>query len=94
MNKNILYIPIGLLIVGIFPLPIGYYFLVRLIVTIASVMIAWSLYQKNNKSPWMWIFGFIAILFNPLIPIYLNKALWIIIDLTTAGLFFQYSKRA
>jgi len=45
-----------------------------------------SLGQDNHKEKWIWIFGFVAVLFNPFFPIYLNRELWTIIDLAT-GLF-------
>jgi hypothetical protein len=95
LNKNILfYIPIAILIVGVFPLPIGYYTLVRLIVTAAAAYIAWQTFMQNKQSGWVWIFAFVAILFNPLMPVYLNsKPLWIMIDLATAGLFLYSSKK-
>jgi len=82
------------LIIGVFPLPIGYYTLVRLVVAAVAAYIAWKAYEQDNQSKWVWVFAFIAILFNPLIPIYLDsKPLWIMIDLATAGLFLYYSKK-
>ena len=39
---------------------------------------------------WIWIFGFLAVLFNPFFPIYLNRDLWSVIDLAT-GLFLVAS---
>jgi len=75
-------------------LPIGYYTLVRLIVTAAAAYIAWQTFMQNKQSGWVWIFAFVAILFNPLMPVYLNsKLLWIMIDLATAGLFLYSSKK-
>jgi FtsH-binding integral membrane protein len=38
----------------------------------------------NEKEGWVWIFGLFAILFNPFIPIYLNRIIWMGIDLATA----------
>ena len=75
-------------------MPIGYYTLVRLIVTTAAAYIAWQTFMQNKQSGWVWIFVFVAILFNPLMPVYLNsKPLWIMIDLATAGLFLYSSKK-
>ena len=40
------------------------------------------------ERPWaLWTFGLVALLFNPLIPIYLTRELWVPIDLLTAILF-------
>ena len=93
MGKKLLYIPATLLFIGIFPLPIGYYTLLRLIVTAAAAYIAYDTFQKGEQSGWVWVFGFVAIMFNPLIPIYLDKELWIIIDFAAAILFIAYSRR-
>ncbi len=35
----------------------------------------------------MWTMGFIALLFNPIMPIYLDKMLWSLIDLIVAVIF-------
>jgi hypothetical protein len=93
MNKKLLYIPAAVLFIGVFPLPIGYYTLLRLVVTAAAAYIAYDTFQTDKQSGWTWVFGFVAILFNPLIPIYLNKELWMIIDFATAILFIVYSRK-
>jgi len=67
--------------------PYGYYTLLRWVVASSSIYIAWNFY-KSNLQPWTFIFGAVAFLFNPLIPIYLSKASWIPIDLIGAMLFF------
>jgi hypothetical protein len=93
VDKKLLYIPAAVLFIGVFPLPIGYYTLLRLVVTAAAAYIAYDTFQKDKQSGWIWVFGFVAILFNPLIPIYLNKELWMIIDFAAAVLFIVYSRK-
>ena len=93
MDKKLLYIPAAVLFIGVFPLPIGYYTLLRLVVTAAAAYIAYDTFQTDKQSGWIWVFGFVAILFNPLIPIYLNKELWMIIDFAAAILFIVYSRK-
>ena len=93
MDKKLLYIPAAVLFIGVFPLPIGYYTLVRLVVTAAAAYIAYDTFQKDKQSGWIWVFGFVAILFNPLIPIYLDKEIWMVIDLAAAVLFLFYSRK-
>ncbi len=39
-----------------------------------------------KKVGWAWILGIIAVLFNPIIPIYLNREIWVIIDVGVAVL--------
>ena len=69
--------------------PYGYFTLLRFVVFAATAYVAWVAYEYKNEK-WVWIYGFIAVLFNPIIPIYLNRNLWSIIDLVT-GLFLIIS---
>lgn len=67
-------------------LPYGYYQLLRFVVCGVAVYVAFSAY--NGQKMWaVWIFGFVALLFNPLIPIHLPRELWQPIDLICAILF-------
>jgi hypothetical protein len=85
--KILLLICAGLLFVGLMDLPIGYYTLLRIIITIGSVLVVVSEYQ-NGLNFWIISFGLIAILFNPLMPIYLNsKSAWMPIDII-GGIIF------
>ena len=93
MDKKLLYIPAAILFIGVFPLPIGYYTLLRLVVTAAAAYVAYDTFQNDKQSGWIWVFGFVAILFNPLIPIYLDKELWMVIDFAVAILFIVYSRK-
>lgn len=66
--------------------PYGYYQLLRFVVCPVSVYVAYKAY--NWQRLWgTWLFGFIAVLFNPLIPIHLSRELWQPIDVTCAVLF-------
>jgi hypothetical protein len=66
--------------------PYGYYQLLRLVVCGVAVYIAFTAYGWQKM--WaVWLFGFIALLFNPLIPIHLSRELWQPIDVICALLF-------
>lgn len=85
--KYLLLICAGLLFLGLVDLPIGYYTLLRIIVTIGAVAAVVSEFE-NGINFWVIIFGIIAILFNPFIPIYLNdKSAWMPIDIIASILF-------
>ena len=85
--KTLLFFCAGLLFIGLFDLPIGYYTLLRIVVTIGSVAVVVSEFE-NGFNFWVITFGLIAILFNPLIPIYLNdKSAWMPIDII-GGIIF------
>ena len=72
-----------LLIIARFPLPYGYYTFLRIAVTAVSI---WGIFiaAQSEKTFWLWIFIAIAILFNPLFPIYLTKYVWGFFDIGTA----------
>ena len=72
-----------LLIVSRFPLPYGYYTFLRITVTAVSI---WGIFiaAQSEKMFWLWVFIAIAILFNPLFPIYLTKFVWGFFDIGTA----------
>lgn len=76
-----------LLLLCLGDLPIGYYMLVRIVVTIGAVCIIVNEPVKDLNF-WRATFGLIAIIFNPIIPIYLHdKAIWVSIDIIAAILF-------
>ena len=93
-NKQLIKIPIVLslimLLLAILPIwPYGYYTLLRLVVCGTAVYLAWFS-KVVNKQGWMWVMGFIGLLFNPLIPIHLDKGTWCFIDLVVAVIFVIY----
>ena len=66
--------------------PYGYYTMLRWITCIASILIAFKAFEKNIDWAKV-VFIVIAILFNPLAPIYLSRSIWIPLDIVTAILF-------
>ena len=80
-----------LLVVGCFPLPIGYYTFLRIIVFVASIVLI-VLNWGKRLSVAIIITALLGILFNPIIPVYLhNKTAWIIIDALAAIWFIFLS---
>ena len=67
--------------------PYGYYTLLRLVVCGTGIYIAVFSFEEERKFI-AFLAAFVAILFNPLIPIHLKKEDWVIIDLITAIFFF------
>lgn len=84
--KTIRLIAAGMLIFAIIDLPYGYYIFLRIIICILSCFTAYVA-LVSDKKPWIWIFGVIAVLFNPIIPIYLDKEIWTVIDIIVAIIF-------
>ncbi len=65
----------------------GYYTLMKFTVTGVMVYYAYYIYEVAKKQDfWFWGLVVIAILFNPIIPVYLkDKNLWMIIDVVVIG---------
>ena len=97
-NQKILtIIASGFLFVALFDgLPYGYFTLLRFVVCAVGAYIAYKTYEKDNESLLIWLFGGIAILFNPIIPIHLTREVWWFIDLIVGGVFllsiFKFKK--
>ena len=89
MNKDIFWIaPLVVLGVGLLPMPYGYYFLSRLVVCGCAIYYA-AQFSGQSHATLVWIFGFLAVLYNPIIPIHLGtKGLWIIVNVITVGVLF------
>ena len=66
--------------------PYGYYQFLRWVILVIGVYSAYSAYSTGKKS-WAWIFSAIAVLFNPIVPFYLQKDTWQFIDIITATVF-------
>ena len=82
-------ISIAMLLLALIPLPIGYYTLLRIVVCLTAAFLAWNSYEAH-KTSWMWTMGVVALIFNPLIPLYLGRELWIFVDIATAVIFGVY----
>jgi hypothetical protein len=69
--------------------PYGFFTLLRFVVFATSAYIAWMSYEAKREK-WVWIFGFLTVLFNPFIVIHLNREIWSVIDLIV-GIFMVIS---
>ena len=76
-----------LLLVALLPLPYGYYQFLRIGITIASGVVAYTAFS-GGKQGWAVGFGAVCTLFNPFIPIHLSKSMWEPIDVVVALFFF------
>lgn len=76
-----------LLVIALAPMPYGYYQVLRIVVCGLSCYGAYLAYNAESHI-WMWLLAGIAILFNPIFPIYLERDLWNVIDLVTAATLF------
>lgn len=90
MNLNIIktlgIISIVILLGALLPdLPYGYFQFLRWVVTLTAIFYTYRAYS-TSKTALTVVSALIAILFNPIAPIYLEREIWRVVDLITAGL--------
>ncbi|MDD5638660.1 MAG: hypothetical protein PHO28_02005 [Candidatus Pacebacteria bacterium] len=64
----------------------GYYIILRWAVIGTALFILWIAYKLERKI-WIGLMAITAILFNPIFPVYLDKEVWIFIDIIAAFTF-------
>jgi len=63
--------------------PYGFFTLLRFVVFASAAYVTWMAYEAQ-KEKWVWIFGLLAIVFNPFIPLYFGRDFWVIVDFVVA----------
>lgn len=80
--------PAVLLCGALAPLPYGYYTFLRLATCGAAVFLAWTEYDRGRSvTPWLIALAGVALLFNPIVPVHLNRHVWMYLNIGTASLF-------
>lgn len=74
------------LILALLPWPYGYYQFLRLIVAVSGAFLAASAYRSGER--WL-VVGLVSavLIFNPLIPLHLEREQWAVLNLAGAALF-------
>lgn len=67
--------------------PYAYFQILRWVVMGVAIYNAYTA-NKFNITQWVFTMGIIAILFNPLFPLYFQKDIWMMLDLIAAVLMF------
>jgi len=71
--------------------PYSYYQFLRIAIFVTSCYFAYKAYDdKQEADPWIILYALIAILFNPIFPIYMTKSSWAIFNVAT-GIFYLVS---
>lgn len=81
------FLTVILLLVALSEHPYAYFQFLRWIVCIIAIYDAYNAYHQKQTG-WSWVFGVIAILFNPIASFYLSKFSWQGIDFVAAIIFF------
>lgn len=63
----------------------GYYTLLRWVVCGVTAFAAFQA-AESHKNGWVWVLAVVALFFNPIIPVHLNRETWAFIDVGVAVL--------
>ena len=96
-SRNLPEWPIWLVVAGfviaLADMPYGYYTLLRLIVSSVCVWLVFQL--RPGFDGIQWVLGALAVLYNPLIPVYLQeKGLWFVVNVASAAVIFTALRKA
>jgi hypothetical protein len=81
-------LPVALLVIATARLPYGYYTFTRFVICGSAAFIAFISWQDSPAARvWSVLFALMAILFNPIFPIYLKLGTWFYLDLGCALIF-------
>jgi hypothetical protein len=86
------YVGLGfLLFFAAAPMPYGFYSFTKIVVCGLLGLLSYKNFNFLNEKNtiWPWFFLFLAILFNPFIPIPMGKEVWMVVD-TVLGVFFLF----
>ena len=83
-----------LLLAAIYPWPYDYYTLMRFVVCAVAAYGCYLAYERartasaepwrTKQQRWSWTFALIALLFNPFVPLHLDRSTWAVIDIGVA----------
>ena len=83
MKKQLYLFLAAMLLLCLAPMPYGYFMLVRFVMMVACGWMAYQYYQRN-KTVATWVFGILAMLFQPMYKIALGRTVWNIVDVIVA----------
>lgn len=87
LSKKPIHVAVAvLLLFALLPLPYGFYQFLRVAVFSAAGFLAWQMFNSKHNG-WMVVMIAMALLFNPIAPIYFSRELWMLLDLIAANLF-------
>jgi hypothetical protein len=83
LPKFLWLLAIVLLLVATARLPYGYYTLLRITVAGFCGLVAYLAWQEDSRV-WATAFGLITVVFNPIIPVYFDRGIWLWLDVGAA----------
>ena len=93
MNKHILILPIIPIIMLLWALnpsnPYAYYKLLRWVCCGIFAYLAFQSFDRK-KQGWVWLLGITALLYNPIFPVHLNRAIWSDVNIVTVIILITF----
>ena len=91
MNK-VWHVNIVALLIAVLPLPYVFYPGLRGLVCGSVLYLLFQMHSKKmfKTNNWLILFAGIAILYNPLFPVFLPKSAWVVINIVTAFIFYKH----
>ena len=85
-------VPAGLLVLALLSLPIWYYDFLRVAVCAAAIGLIYVQVSNDNAfSAWVVALGALAILHNPILPVYIgDRGIWRVLNLLSVGVFLAH----
>ena len=83
MKKQLYLFLAAMLLLCLAPMPYGYFMLVRFVMMVACGWMAYQYYLRQ-KTVGTWVFGILALLFQPMYKIALGRTVWNIVDVIVA----------
>ena len=90
MPVTIIYLVAGMLFAGVLALPDGYYEILRLVACASFGFVAFISYDRQEKNL-PWFYGFLALIFNPVIEFQFIKEVWVAVYIV-AGILLLANK--
>lgn len=87
ISWKILAVISALLFLAVAPMPYGFYTFVRIIVCGSAGLMCYQLWNTGYRGTWLWVWGIVAILFNPVAVIHMTKEVWMAVDALAGGVF-------
>lgn len=81
--KYICLVLAALMLLCLFPMPYGFYQLVRFVAMVVFGVMAYQYHEQKNV-PFAVLFGALALLFQPFFKIVLGRVIWNIVDVVVA----------
>lgn len=75
-----------MLVLALLDWPYGYYIFLRWVVTGTAILLAFAAYALKHLT-WPAVGVIVAVLFNPLVPVHLDRDTWFFIDLGVAAIW-------